>query len=105
MNEADAIAWLERNAGVSRETMLALKTFVAFLNREAQSQNLVSASSLEQVWARHIVDSAQLLQYVDLSRPSVKWLDLGSGAGFPGLIVALLTNFHVTLAESRARRI
>lgn len=105
MNEAEAIVWLERKVGVSRETMDALETFVSFLKREAESQNLVSASTLEQIWARHIVDSAQLLDFVKLSRPGLKWLDLGSGAGFPGLIIALLTNFHVTLVESRARRI
>jgi 16S rRNA (guanine527-N7)-methyltransferase len=66
---------------------------------------LISASTLDHIWSRHIVDSAQLLLFTDTSAPPSNWLDLGSGAGFPGLVIALLTNHHVTLVESRARRI
>ena len=91
--------------GVSRETMDALERFVAFLKREAESQNLISASTLDHIWARHIVDSAQLLQFMDGPIMSETWLDLGSGAGFPGLIIAMLTDTQVTLVESRTRRI
>jgi 16S rRNA (guanine527-N7)-methyltransferase len=54
------------------------------------------------LWARHVVDSAQLLDHAGAWKT---WLDLGSGAGFPGLIVALLGTGHVTLIESRAKRI
>ena len=105
MTESEAIAWLQAQLHVSRETLEALDTFVAFLKREAESQNLISASTLDHIWARHIVDSAQLLLFTDTSAPPRNWLDLGSGAGFPGLVIALLTNHHVTLVESRARRI
>ena len=105
MTEQEAALWLESELGVSRETMDALKTFVAFLKREGSSQNLISASTLDHIWARHIVDSAQLLQFLDHAPADTRWLDLGSGAGFPGLIIALLTDYNVTLVESRARRI
>jgi 16S rRNA (guanine527-N7)-methyltransferase len=105
MTEQEAVLWLEGELGVSRETMDALKTFVAFLKREGSSQNLISASTLDHIWARHIVDSAQLLQFLDHAPATTRWLDLGSGAGFPGLIIALLTDYNVTLVESRARRI
>ena len=105
MTEQEAVLWLEGELGVSRETMDALKTFVAFLKREASSQNLISASTLDHIWARHIVDSAQLLQFLEHAPTATRWLDLGSGAGFPGLIIALLTDYNVTLVESRARRI
>ena len=105
MTEDDAAAWLRSDLGVSRETMDALDRFASFLRLEAQSQNLISASTLDQIWSRHIVDSAQLLKFVDTPKPMMRWLDLGSGAGFPGLIIALLSDFHVTLVESRARRI
>jgi len=105
MTENEAIAWLQAQLHVSRETLDALDTFVAFLKREAESQNLISASTLDHIWSRHIVDSAQLLLFTDNSAPPRNWLDLGSGAGFPGLVIALLTNHHVTLVESRARRI
>ena len=105
MTENEAIAWLQAQLHVSRETLEALDTFAAFLKREAESQNLISASTLDHIWSRHIVDSAQLLLFTDNSAPPSNWLDLGSGAGFPGLVIALLTNHHVTLVESRARRI
>jgi 16S rRNA (guanine527-N7)-methyltransferase len=105
MTENEAIAWLQAELHVSRETLEALEAFVAFLKREAESQNLISASTLDHIWSRHIVDSAQLLLFTDTSAPPSNWLDLGSGAGFPGLVIALLTNHHVTLVESRARRI
>lgn len=105
MTEAEAVNWLESQMGVSRETIDALEAFVAFLKREAESQNLISASTLDHIWARHIVDSAQLLQFMDGPIVPKTWLDLGSGAGFPGLIIALLTDYQVTLVESRARRI
>ena len=85
--------------------MDALETFAAFLKREAESQNLISASTLDHIWSRHIVDSAQLLLFTDAPAAQTHWLDLGSGAGFPGLVIALLTNYRVTLVESRARRI
>jgi 16S rRNA (guanine527-N7)-methyltransferase len=105
MTEAEAKEWLTTCLGVSRETMGSLDAFVEFLKLESASQNLIAASTIEDIWSRHIVDSAQLLTFMDKTRPDIKWLDLGSGAGFPGLIIALLTDFEVTLVESRARRI
>ena len=105
MTEQEAVSWLQSELNVSRETIGVLENFVEFLKREASSQNLISASTLDHIWTRHVVDSAQLLTFVDSLSPPTRWLDLGSGAGFPGLIIALLTNYDVTLVESRARRI
>jgi 16S rRNA (guanine527-N7)-methyltransferase len=105
MTEAEARDWLDANFDVSRETHERLEAFTAFLQREAQSQNLVSASTLDSIWSRHIADSAQLLKFVPDTDSASNWIDLGSGAGFPGIIIALLSDFSVTLVESRARRI
>lgn len=105
MTEADAQAWLKSHFTVSRETSEKLDAFIAFLRREASSQNLVSRSTLDQIWCRHIADSAQLLEFVPSSVKGSDWLDLGSGAGFPGIIIALLSDHNVTLVESRAKRI
>jgi 16S rRNA (guanine527-N7)-methyltransferase len=105
MNEVEAQAWLTDKFDVSRETKDRLDAFVAFLRREAASQNLIAASTLDQIWSRHIVDSAQLLTLAGVPDPNRNWIDLGSGAGFPGLVIAILSNFHVTLVESRTRRI
>jgi 16S rRNA (guanine527-N7)-methyltransferase len=104
MNEAAARAWLESELNVSRETFEQLERFIAFLKLEAESQNLIAASTFDSIWTRHIVDSAQLLKLLPAEHQG-NWLDLGSGAGFPGLVAAILTNYPVTLVESRARRI
>jgi 16S rRNA (guanine527-N7)-methyltransferase len=101
MTEDEARAWLAAR-DVSRETFERTEAFLAFLREEAARQNLIAASTLDSVWARHVVDSAQL---IDHAGPWQEWLDLGSGAGFPGLIVAILGNGKVTLIESRAKRI
>lgn len=71
---------------------------------ENTQQNLVSKSSLETVWTRHIADSAQIVDHV--SRETGDWLDLGSGAGFPGLALAIMRpNATIHLVESRKRRV
>jgi 16S rRNA (guanine527-N7)-methyltransferase len=102
MTEEEARLWLSTNLDVSRETEERLGAFVAFLIEEAKLQNLISAATLDHIWARHIVDSAQLLRFAEKTG---SWIDLGSGAGFPGLVIALLSDHRVTLVESRARRI
>jgi len=71
---------------VSRETEERLETFVALLARWRKATNLISESSFPTVWTRHVADSAQLLP---LSAGATRWLDMGSGAGFPGMIVAI----------------
>jgi len=103
MTEVEARNWLADHFSVSRETWDRLDAFVAFLKAEAVHQNLISASTVDHIWARHIVDCAQLL----LSAPDHvgSWIDLGSGAGFPGIVIALRSDWHVTLVESRAKRI
>ena len=63
MTEEEAKAWLRRTFDVSRETLERLEAFIAFLKAEAQLQNLISAATLDHIWARHIVDSAQLLRF------------------------------------------
>jgi len=102
-SEVDAKAWLVQDLNVSRETIQRLDAFAALLADENERQNLVSRSTLPDLWVRHIVDSAQLLLYVP--SPTSSWLDLGSGAGFPGLIVAALHQGPVTLVESRRLRV
>lgn len=88
---------------VSRGTLARLDRFAEFLREANQRQNLVSRSSLDRLWARHIVDSAQLTSFAP---PEAKtWLDLGTGAGFPGLVVSLLHPARVTLVEARKLRV
>lgn len=103
MDEAEARHWLKEELGVSRETIARLDACASFLREENANQNLVSAATLDSLWARHIVDSAQLLPLAKDRQGA--WLDLGSGAGFPGLIVAALRPKPVTLVESRRLRV
>ncbi len=103
-DEAQARAWLRQRPGFDRAAEERLELLVALLADENAHQNLVSAASMAEVWRRHIADSAQLLGHV--SRETSPWLDLGTGAGFPGLVIAaLLPETEVLLVESRARRI
>ena len=88
---------------VSRETLERVEAFLALLREENERQNLVSRATLDHVWSRHVVDSAQLIQHAPAS--ACRWLDLGTGAGFPGLIVACLFPGEVTLVESRKLRV
>lgn len=84
-------------SGVSRETLARLKLFVSLLEDWNARINLVSARSLTDVWKRHIWDSAQLCPYLPKELTSL--VDLGSGAGFPGLVLAIL------LGERRPPRV
>ena len=76
-----------RLAPVSRETEDRLAVFVDLLARWRKATNLIAESTFPSVWTRHIADSAQLLP---LAEGATRWLDMGSGAGFPGLVVAIL---------------
>ena len=102
MDELEAREWLERKLNVSRETFVNLQASVDLLRRENEAQNLVSRQTHDKVWARHIVDSAQLLRF---AQGPGNWLDLGTGAGFPGLILALLHPGPVTMVEARKLRV
>jgi 16S rRNA (guanine527-N7)-methyltransferase len=81
-----------------------LRRFAALLAEENEKQNLVSSSSLATIWQRHFADSLQLLDYVP--RETGPWLDLGSGAGIPGLVLACANpSVEIQLVESRKRRV
>lgn len=106
-DEAQARAWITALPQADAIALERLEQLVALLAEENQRQNLVSQASLGEVWRRHIADSAQLLTHVPRETPSdLPWLDLGTGAGFPGLAIAcLLPEREVLMVESRARRI
>jgi 16S rRNA (guanine527-N7)-methyltransferase len=87
---------------VPRETFEKLEAYVSLLREESGRQNLVSASTLAHVWDRHILDSAQLVRYEPAAGAS--WIDVGSGAGLPGIVVACLVDGPVSLVEPRRLR-
>ena len=103
-DEDEARAWILRLAQCDRLASERLERLVALLREENQRQNLVSRASLDSVWRRHVADSAQLLSHFP-RETSGPWLDLGTGAGFPGLVIAILCPERtVRMVESRPRR-
>ncbi len=94
-----------RHFNVSRETLADLELYAALLARWQKVKNLVAPGTLDDVWQRHFADSAQLLALAPDARV---WLDLGTGAGFPGLVVAIMrksdSQTMVHLVESNARK-
>jgi 16S rRNA (guanine527-N7)-methyltransferase len=98
---------LELSVRVSRETLRKLEAFVELVQRWNAAINLIARSTVADVWNRHIVDSVQLIRFCP---PQARvWLDMGSGGGFPGLVVAVLAQEHVpalrvALVESDKRK-
>ena len=92
---------------VSRETMELLHAFVELTKKWTARINLIAPSTVNDIWSRHVIDSAQLMRHV--SGPFNSWVDLGSGGGFPGIVVAILAKeshpaAQVTLVESDQRK-
>ncbi|HMN87649.1 MAG TPA: 16S rRNA (guanine(527)-N(7))-methyltransferase RsmG [Bauldia sp.] len=90
---------------VSRETLDRLQTYVALLRKWQPAENLVAPSTLGEVWRRHVADSAQIVPLFPAARTV---LDIGSGGGFPGLVIACLlggvAGARVHLVESNSRK-
>ena len=99
MNLPEALAG---QIDVSRETMDRLTAYVELVEKWQQRVNLVSASTLPDIWMRHIWDSAQLAALVPAGTDRI--LDVGSGAGFPGLVVAALCDAELHLVESDQKK-
>ena len=90
---------------VPRETIHRLERYADLLGHWQKTTNLVAPSTLASLWSRHFADSAQLL---NLAPDARLWLDLGSGAGFPGLVIAILGSgtpgFHIHLVEANFKK-
>jgi 16S rRNA (guanine527-N7)-methyltransferase len=87
---------------VSRETLDLLQCYARLLREESAEQNLVSSSTLDTLWQRHVLDSAQLVKFAPA--PESSWADIGSGAGLPGMVIAILVSGPVLLIEPRRLR-
>ena len=106
MNHIAGASDFTRVFEVSRETLEKLEIYAALLRQWQKTINLVAASTVDDVWHRHFADSAQLLALAP--KGPLRWLDLGSGGGFPGLVVGLMLaerdGCRLTLVESDSRK-
>ncbi|HEX2813895.1 MAG TPA: 16S rRNA (guanine(527)-N(7))-methyltransferase RsmG [Sphingopyxis sp.] len=101
-SEEQARGWIGDVFAPTARQWERLDRFAAMLIEENGRQNLIAASTIPGLWVRHIADSAQLLA-LDPARDGL-WVDLGSGPGLPGLVVAILSPRPMLLVESRRRR-
>ena len=100
MQEQEVISTLQNQLNYTAKNISDIKIFINELLKANKKHNFISKSTEQVIWHRHILDSAQLVKFIDFSKGSLS--DLGSGAGFPGLILALFNknkNFHVKLYE------
>lgn len=86
----------------SAAALQRLETYAALIHKWQKAINLVAPKTLPELWSRHFLDSAQLLEHAP--KDTQRWLDLGSGGGFPGLVIAALSEAHVHLVESDQRK-
>lgn len=100
MTEAEARAWV--TVKYPKQEAL-IERMVAMILAENERQNLISPSTVERVWSRHVVDSLQLVPLAEEANGRT-WLDIGTGGGFPGLVVAAVWNGPIILVEPRRRR-
>lgn len=106
MTEEEAKTWLATHGWMEGRAGERLEWLAALLSEENERQNLVAASTLPVLWSRHIVDSAQLLALTEArGDKGGLWADLGSGGGFPGLVIACLREAPVLLVETRKLRV
>ena len=100
MQDKEVINILQNQLNFSSKSIEALKIFVDALIVANKKHNFISQNTEADIWHRHILDSAQLVKFIDFSKGSLS--DLGSGAGFPGFVLAIFNNnknFHVKLFE------
>ena len=97
-----ALSFLTDHYDVSRETCEKLSHYVSLLTKWQKSINLVSGKTIADVWERHILDSAQLISH--LPKEPANILDLGSGAGLPAVILAIMTDHNIAMVESDTRK-
>lgn len=101
MDDLEFFSKISKRFNVSRETFEKLISYKELLIKWQKSINLVSRGTLEHFWIRHVVDSLQVVEYIKGSRV----LDIGSGGGFPGMIIALCGDFDVTCVEADGRKV
>jgi 16S rRNA (guanine527-N7)-methyltransferase len=102
MTEDDAKTWVSDRFGADATDRVS--AFVEMVVAETEHQNLIAPSTIPTIWERHVVDSLQLVALAGEAPDVGRWLDIGTGGGFPGMVVALVRDGPVDLVEPRRRR-
>ena len=100
MQQLEVINILKKDLNFTDQSIEKLKEFTKLVLKENKNHNLISQSTENHIWLRHVLDSAQLVKFIDFSCNSLA--DLGTGAGFPGLVIEIFNKnkaFHVKLYE------
>ena len=99
MQQLEVIKILKNNLNFDDNSIQKLRDFINLVLKENKNHNLIAKSTENHIWLRHILDSAQLVKFIDFNLKSLA--DLGTGAGFPGLVLEIFKNkdFHVKLYE------
>lgn len=95
-------AEFQKTTGCSAAAVQRLEVYAALIHKWQKAINLIAPKTLPDLWSRHFLDSAQLLEHAPAN--TQRWLDLGSGGGFPGLVIAALSDIHMHLVESDQRK-
>ena len=108
MDRSAQIDTFSRLTQVSRETITSLKKYENYLIKSNKVINLIGRSTINQIWLRHFLDSSQVIEFIDKNESDL--VDLGSGAGFPGLVIAILAKdrkipLKVKLIEKSPRKV
>ena len=107
MDKSTQIYTFSRFTQVSRETITSLKKYENHLIKSNKTLNLIGKSTVDDIWIRHFLDSSQVIDFIDENEKSL--IDLGSGAGFPGLVIAILAKdrkipINVKLVEKSVKK-
>ena len=107
MDRSTQIDTFSRFTQVSRETITSLKKYENYLIKSNKTLNLIGKSTINQIWIRHFLDSSQVIDFIDKNERDL--VDLGSGAGFPGLVIAIMAKdrkipLKVKLIEKSPRK-
>ena len=100
MQQLEVIKILKNNLNFDDNSIQKLKDFINLVLKENKNHNLIAKSTENHIWLRHILDSAQLVKFIDFNLKSLA--DLGTGAGFPGIVLEIFNknkDFHVKLYE------
>lgn len=102
MTKEEALNEIRKFCDLDEEKIKALEGFISLLLQENQNFNFIGKSTIDDIWNRHVLDSAQLMKYID--NKNAKFADFGSGAGFPGVVISILGVNEINLIEKSFRK-